>query len=83
MSLGAIGAGATHNSLQPLNVNNKIFLNRAKGVRPKMEMEGDSVKLPRAVSPITEGGRPKTNQNGVAGRKVDFENKMPDLRSSN
>ena len=79
-----MGTGATHNSLQPLNVNNKIFLNRAKGVRPKMEIEGDAVKLPRAVSPtLTEGDRPKTNQRGVAGRKVDFENKMPDLRSSN
>lgn len=76
-----------YNSLQPLNVNNKVFMNRAKGVKPKMEIEGDGLKLPRAVesSPV-EGGavgfsdRPKTNNQR---RKVDFDNKMPDLRSSN
>jgi hypothetical protein len=43
-----------------------------------MEIEGDAVKLPMAVSPtLTEGDRPKTNQKGAVGRKVDFENKMP------
>jgi len=86
--IGNSMASTGYNSLQPLNVNNKVFLNRAKGVKPKMEVEGDGLKLPKAVetsSPL-EGGavgfseRPKTNNQR---RKVDFDNKMPDLRSSN
>lgn len=75
-----VGAVSAHNSLQPLKVNNKIFMNRAKGAKPTMEIEGDTLKLPRAVSPTDVDQVKKSQQRG--NRKVDFD-KMPDLRSSN